>query len=229
MSTDGGTSATVAAAELRQIVESIERLHEDRAALGSTYDWAYHFDASLYAAYLRAYCERNGVTRTEGKVVDVRQDGDSGDIAAVTLASGEIVEGDFFIDCSGFRGLLIDQALGSEFEDWSKWLPCDRAFAVPSTPMENPAPYTQSTARETGWQWRIPLQSRTGNGYIFSSAFTDEDSARDLLMANLEGAATGEPRLLRFKAGRRLKSWRGNCLALGLASGFLEPLESTSI
>jgi tryptophan halogenase len=147
----------------------------------------------------------------------------------VKLESGEVVSGDFFIDCTGFRSLLLGETLGSEFEDWSKWLPCDRAFAVPSEREGELTPYTRSTALEAGWQWRIPLQHRTGNGYVFSSSFISENEAADRLMRNLGSAALAEPKLLRFKAGRRLKSWQGNCLALGLASGFLEPLESTSI
>ena len=202
---------------------------EDKSAIDSTYGYAYHFDASLYAAYLRTFAEAKGVRRTEGKVQEVILDPESGDVASLRMESGDLIEGDFFIDCSGFRSLLLGQALGSEWEDWTKWLPCDRAFAVPSERQGELTPYTRSTAREAGWQWRIPLQHRTGNGYVFSSQFIGEDEAAAALTSNLDAPALGEPRLLRFQAGRRLKSWRRNCVAMGLASGFLEPLESTSI
>jgi tryptophan halogenase len=201
----------------------------DHRAIDSTYGYAYHFDASLYAKLLRSFAEARGARRTEGKVAEVVLHPERGDIASLTLDSGEVVPGDFFIDCSGFRSLLLGDALGVEFEDWSKWLPCDRAFAVPSAREGALTPYTRSTARAAGWQWRIPLQHRTGNGYVFSSSFISEDEAADTLMRNLGSPALGDPKLLRFKAGRRLKSWQGNCLGLGLASGFLEPLESTSI
>jgi len=203
--------------------------HEDHTVLASTFDYAYHFDAGLYAQYLRAFCERRGVERIEGRIVDVALDPERGDIASLRLASGEEVVGDFFIDCSGFRGLLIGEALQSGWQDWSEWLPCDRALAVPSVRMNEIPPYTRATAREAGWQWRIPLQHRTGNGHIFASAFTDEQRVADVLMGNLDGEALGEPRLIRFAAGRRSVSWTRNCMAVGLASGFLEPLESTSI
>ena len=201
----------------------------DPRQINSTYDYAYQFDASLYARYLRTFCEARGARRTEGKVVQVNFESESGGIASVQLDSGEVVSGDIFIDCSGFRALLIGDALGSEWEDWSKWLPCDRALAVPCDRAGDFSPYTRSTAREAGWQWRIPLQHRTGNGYVFSSSFIDSDRAAETLMANLDGAPQADPRQLRFQTGRRLKSWRGNCIAIGLASGFLEPLESTSI
>jgi tryptophan halogenase len=201
----------------------------DRAAIDATYDYAYHFDASLFARVLRGFAEARGVTRTEGKVVEASLHPERGDIASIRLESGEVVAGDFFIDCSGFRSLLLGQTLNNPFEDWTKWLPCDRALAVPSERVGDLTPYTRSTAREAGWQWRIPLQHRTGNGYVFSSDFIGEDEAADALMRNLGAPALDDPRLLKFKAGRRLKSWQGNCMALGLASGFLEPLESTSI
>ena len=166
--------------------------------------------------------------RTEGKIVSVEQAPD-GAIAAVRLESGERIEGDLFVDCSGFRALLIGDALGAEWEDWSPWLRCDRAWAVPTERSEDLHPYTRVTARPAGWQWRIPLQHRTGNGHVFSSAYMGEDQARDILLANLDAPALAEPRLLRFRAGRRLDGWKANCVAVGLASGFLEPLESTSI
>jgi tryptophan 7-halogenase len=201
----------------------------DQTAVNSTYSYAYHFDATLYARFLRGFAEARGARRTEGKVVDVALHPESGDIASIKLQSGESIAGDLFIDCSGFRGLLIGRDPENGYEDWSKWLPCDTALAVPCARAGQFAPHTRSTAREAGWQWRIPLQSRTGNGYVFSSAFISEDAAAATLMKNLDGAPLGDPRLIRFKSGRRLKSWRGNCLSIGLASGFLEPLESTSI
>jgi tryptophan halogenase len=200
-----------------------------RPTINSTYAYAYHFDASLYAAYLRRVAEQRGAVRIEGKVAEVEQDTGSGDIRALLMESGERVEGDFFIDCSGFRSLLLGDRLGVEWQDWSKWLPCDRALAVPTERRDELTPYTQSTAMEAGWRWRIPLQHRTGNGYVFSTSFTDEDKAAEALLASLGSPRLAEPRLLKFKAGRRIKNWERNCVALGLASGFLEPLESTSI
>ena len=202
---------------------------EDPASIKSTYAYAYHFDASLYAAFLREFAEARGVRRTQGRVVEARQSPESGDIAALVLQSGEEVAGDLFIDCSGFRALLIGQTLKSEWQDWTPWLPCDRAVAVACDSDVPPTPYTQSIALEEGWRWRIPLQHRVGNGYVFASRFLSEEAATERLLGLLEGRAQGAPRLLRFGAGRRLQSWRGNCIAMGLASGFLEPLESTSI
>ena len=191
--------------------------------------YAYHFDASLVARYLRRYAERLGVRRREGKVVDVARDGESGLLQAVLLEDGERLAADFFIDCSGFRGLLIGQALGVPYEDWTRWLPCDRAVAVPSANVDLHEPYTRSTARPAGWQWHIPLQHRTGNGYVYSSQAASDDDAAAALLANLEGEPLAEPRRLAVTTGRRREFWHGNCLALGLAAGFLEPLESTAI
>jgi tryptophan halogenase len=190
---------------------------------------AYHIDAGLYARFLRDYAQARGVRRQEGKIVEVHQRATDGFIEAVTLESGQRVEGDLFIDCSGFRGLLIEQTLKTGFEDWSHWLLNDRAVAVPCELGGSRQPVTRATARPAGWQWRIPLQHRLGNGYAFSSAHISEDEATAYLLANLDGAPLIEPFALRFKAGRRLKSWNKNVVAIGLSAGFMEPLESQSI
>ncbi|WP_443751013.1 tryptophan halogenase family protein [Asticcacaulis solisilvae] len=201
----------------------------DTASVRSTFAYAYHFDAALYAGFMRDFATKAGVTRTEGRVVSVVRDTNSGDVTGLRLESGATVAGDLFVDCSGFIGLLINAVAPDQWEDWGDWLPCDRAWAVPSRRMDDVAPYTLSIAREAGWQWRIPLQHRTGNGYVFSSRFTSEAEAMDVLMANLATEPLADPKLLKFRAGRRPKSWSGNVVATGLASGFLEPLESTSI
>jgi tryptophan halogenase len=203
--------------------------NEDRKSIRSTYSYAYHFDAGLYAAYLRSWAIERGVRRIEGRVCDVSRNPTTGDLVNLTLKSGERVTGDLFIDCSGFRSLLLGGTLGVAWRDWTHWLPCDRALAVPSRRVGALTPYTRATARRAGWTWRIPLQHRTGNGYVFSSQFISDGDARDALLAALDGPAQGEPRLLRFSPGRRELAWCGNCVAIGLASGFLEPLESTSI
>jgi len=191
--------------------------------------YAYHFDASLYAKFLRGFSEKLGVVRQEGKIVAVERDQHSGDVAAVLLANGTRVAGDLFIDCSGFRGLLIEQELEAGFEDWSEWLQCDRAVAVPCARVEPLMPLTRVIAREAGWQWRIPLQHRIGNGHVFSSRRMNEDQATQILLANLDGERAGDPRTIRFTPGIRRKSWIRNVVAIGLSSGFIEPLESTSI
>jgi len=200
----------------------------DRRLIQSTFDYAYHFDAGLYAAFLRRFAEARGVTRLEGKVVDVSLRGEDGFIEAVTLDNGARIDGEFFIDCSGFRGLLIEEALHAGYDNWQHWLPCDRAVAVPCERGEF-TPYTRSTAREAGWQWRIPLQHRTGNGYVHCSQFLSEDEAAETLLANLDGKALADPRPLRFVTGKRRKFWEKNCVAIGLSAGFMEPLESTSL
>jgi tryptophan halogenase len=194
--------------------------------------YAYHFDASLYARYLRRRSEALGVVRVEGRIVNtvLRAEGpQAGHVEAVVLDGGQRIDGDLFIDCSGFRGLLIEQALQTGYEDWTHWLPCDRAWAVPCESAGPLTPYTRSTAHRAGWQWRIPLQHRTGNGHVYSSAHMSDDEAAAILMANLDGAALAEPRMIRFKTGMRRLAWHRNVVAIGLSSGFLEPLESTSI
>ena len=201
----------------------------DRENPAARLAYAYHFDASLYAAFLRRQAEAAGVRRQEGKVVDVKLRGEDGFIQGVTLADGTVLEADFFVDCSGFRGLLIEGALKAGYEDWSQWLPCDRAVAVACEGDGEFQPYTRATAREAGWQWRIPLQHRTGNGHVYCSRHISDDQAAQTLLDHLEGPAVGEPRMLRFTTGRRRKFFHKNCLALGLAAGFVEPLESTSI
>ena len=190
---------------------------------------AYHFDAGLYAQYLRTYSEDRGVVRTEGKVVDVALRADDGFVEAITLENGERIEADLFIDCSGFRGLITEQAMRTGYEDWTHWLPCDRALAVPCARSDNFTPYTKATAHGAGWQWRIPLQHRTGNGHVFSSRYMDEDEAEKILLSNLDGEQLAEPNRIRFVTGKRKKVWNKNCIAVGLAAGFLEPLESTSL
>ncbi len=192
-------------------------------------DYAYHFDAGRYAAYLRKYSEARGVTRVEGIIDKVQTRSGDGFIQSLKLASGETIEGDIFVDCSGFRALLIEHTLHTGFEDWSHWLPCDRAIAVQTESVGEPVPYTRSIAHPVGWQWRIPLQHRVGNGLVYCSRYISDGEAKKLLLDNVQGAVKTEPRLIKFRTGRALKQWNKNCIALGLSSGFLEPLESTSL
>jgi len=192
-------------------------------------DYAYQFDASLFARYLRGRSEANGVTRIEGKIVDVKLDGESGHVDHVVMEDGRTVDGDLFVDCSGMRALLIGQALDIGYEDWNHWLLNDRALAVPCERVEPLTPYTRVTARDHGWQWRIPLQHRTGNGHVYSSSHISDDEAASVLLANLDGKPLADPRPVRFRPGKRHKAWDKNVVAIGLSSGFLEPLESTSI
>ncbi len=191
--------------------------------------YAFHFDASLYAKFLRGYSEARGVQRIEGRVTEVQTREGDGHVTALVLQSGQRVEGEFFIDCSGFRALLIEGALNTGYEDWSHWLPCDRAVAVPCASVAELTPYTRSTARQAGWQWRIPLQHRIGNGHVFCSKYISEDEATAVLLGNLDGAPLADPRPIRFVTGKRKQAWNRNVVSIGLACGFIEPLESTSI
>jgi tryptophan 7-halogenase len=210
--------------ELRAALES-RFAHLPRGGM----NYAFHLDAGLYAKYLRQFSEGFGVQRIEGKIVEVRCDAESGDIRALRLDSGVDIEGDLFIDCTGFRGLLIGQTLGVGYEDWSNWLFCDSAVAAQTESVGPALPYTRSIAHGAGWQWRIPLQHRVGNGMVYSSRHCDDQEASATLLGNLEGALRTQPRVIRFRPGQRAETWRKNCVAIGLSSGFLEPLESTSI
>lgn len=192
-------------------------------------NYAYHIDATAYAKFLRVLSEECGVRRVEGMIVKINTDTETGYIKSLTLASGEEIEGDLFVDCTGFRGMLIEQTLHAGYEDWSHWLPCDSAVAVQTESVGPAIPYTRSIAREAGWQWRIPLQHRVGNGMVYCSRYISDEDARETLLANIEGEMLTEPRIIKFRPGQRLKQWSKNCVAVGLASGFLEPLESTSI
>lgn len=191
--------------------------------------YAYHFDAGLYAKYLRSFSEKKGVERIEGEIVDVQVVADTGFIKSILLKDGKKLEGELFIDCTGFRGVLIEKTLNTGFIDWSNYLLCDRAVAVPSKNISIPDSYTRSIAHTAGWQWRIPLQHRTGNGHVYCSKYMDDDEAKRILLDNIEGEALAEPKVIHFKTGMRKKFWSKNCVAIGLSSGFLEPLESTSI
>ena len=192
-------------------------------------NYAYHFDAALYAAFLRRMAEKRGVTRLEGKISEVRQNGESGFVEALVLDSGDVIEGDLFIDCTGFRGLLIEQTLKTGYEDWNNWLPCDRAVALQTESVGPAVPYTRAIAHEAGWRWHIPLQHRVGCGLVFSSQHMSDDEATAKLVRDAAAPAVRDPWLVPFRTGRRLKAWNKNVVALGLAAGFIEPLESTSI
>ena len=192
-------------------------------------NYAFHFDANAYAMYLRKYSELRGVKRIEGKICKVNTNKANGYISSLELENGEVVDGDMFIDCTGFKSLLIEDTLKTGYEDWSHWLPCDSAYAVQTKTTEDAAPYTRSIAHKAGWRWKIPLQHRNGNGLVYSSKYMSDDVAKALLLESVEEDMITEPRLIKFKTGRRLKAWNKNCVALGLSSGFIEPLESTSI
>lgn len=201
----------------------------NESSILSTFSYAFHMDSSLFAKYLRTYSEARGLKRVEGMVNGVQQRPEDDFITSVTLESGDILHGDLFIDCSGFRGLLIEHALETGYDDWRHWLPCDRAVAIACETTAPLIPYTKAIARDAGWQWRIPLQNRVGNGHIYCSQFMSDEEALDTLVKNLEGEAITQPNFLRFTTGKRKKTWHKNCVAIGLSAGFLEPLESTSI
>lgn len=202
---------------------------KDNSKIGSNFGYAYQFDSGLYSKFLRKYSEVKGVLRTEGKAIDTKLDPQTGHVKSVTLENGKVIEADLFIDCSGFRGVLIEQQLETGYDDWSEWLPCDRAVAVQCEARGPSLPYTRATARSAGWQWRIPLQHRTGNGYVYWSKHISDDEAAHQLTSTLEGPTLTEPKQLYFKTGKRKKLWNKNVVAIGLSGGFLEPLESTSI
>jgi len=191
--------------------------------------YAYHFDASLYAKFLRKHAEGMGVKRIEGTITQVEQDHDSGFIKSLKLENGIIVEGDLFVDCTGLAALLIEKTLSTGYDDWSHWLPCNRAMAIPCEKTKNIEPYTRSTAHKVGWQWRIPLQHRTGNGIVYSDKYMSDEEAKEILLKNLDGKPLAEPKIVAYKTGRRRKQWNKNVVCIGLASGFFEPLESTNI
>ena len=195
----------------------------------STINYAYHLDAGIYARFLRKFSEGHGAKRIEGKIKRVRQHAESGFIEALELESGQVVEGDLFIDCTGFRGLLIEQTLQSGYEDWNRWLLCDSAVAVQTESIGPAVPYTRAIAHEAGWRWRIPLQHRVGNGLVYSTQHMSDQEATDKLLREVEGKTIIQPRVIKFRTGRRRQVWNKNVVALGLASGFVEPLESTSI
>jgi len=227
-----GLAAPISEYNVTAMAAKLNRFYHPNPEPGTvmnSFAYAYHFDASLYGRFLRSYAEARGVKRVEGKIVEVRQREPDGFVESVVLTDGRSVSGDLFVDCSGFRGLLIEQTLHSGYEDWSHWLPCDRAVAVPCESSKPLLPYTRCTAHTAGWQWRIPLQHRIGNGHVYSSRFISDDEAVATVLNNLDGKALGDPRPLKFVTGRRRKTWNRNVVALGLAAGFLEPLESTSI
>jgi len=206
-----------------------EKPADDPRSLKGTFGYAYQFDSTLYAPFLRRHAEARGATRIEGKVVAVHRDIENGDIGSVQLESGQVIEGDLFIDCSGFRGLLIEDELETGYESWNHYLPCDRAIAVQCEGTGPLLPYTRATADTAGWRWRIPLQHRVGNGHVYCSQYMNEDEATAILLDKLEGPSLTDPNPLRFTTGKRNLMWNKNCVAIGLSGGFLEPLESTAI
>ena len=226
----GGDIGDYCVANVMAAQRRFARPAADPRSLLSSYDYAYQFDATRFGPFLCGFAEARGVKRTEGRIVSVERHPETGDVIAVVLESGARIEGDLFVDCSGFRSLLLGDALGEEWEDWSHWLPCDRAMALPcASPPGEIEPLTRATAMPSGWRWRIPLQHRVGNGYVYSSAHLTDDAASAAILAAVDGEPLADPRVLRFRAGRRKHSWSHNVVAVGLASGFLEPLESTSI
>ncbi|WP_045858299.1 tryptophan halogenase family protein [Teredinibacter purpureus] len=196
---------------------------------GADINYAYHLDATKYAKYLRKISESHGVKRVEGKISSVNQDASTGFINSLQLDSGTLIEGDLFIDCTGFSGLLIEKTLHTGYEDWSHWLPCDSAVAMQTELTEPAIPYTRSVAHRAGWRWKIPLQHRVGNGLVYSRQHMSDESAREKILSDVNGKPLNDPRVIRFRTGCRRKNWNKNCIALGLSSGFIEPLESTSI
>jgi tryptophan halogenase len=217
--------------ELGEYCFELQAARANKFALSQNADinYAYHFDAGQYAKFLRAFSERLGIKRVEGKIREVKQTSESGFIESLVLHSGEVVAGDLFIDCTGFRGLLIEQTLKAGYDDWSHWLPCDSAAAVQTELVGQAQPLTRAIAHDSGWRWCIPLQHRVGNGLVFSSKFLSDDAAKEELLGAIDGKPITGPRVLKFQTGRRRQVWSKNCVAMGLSSGFIEPLESTSI
>lgn len=209
--------------------EKFDYPSRDPRSLLSSYSYAFHIDATRYANFLRGYCEPKGLDRIEGRITDIRRDNSSGDIQSLTLETGQIISADFFIDCSGFRSLLLGNTLQSKFDSWAHWLPCNRAIAVPTEKFGEPKPYTKAIAHTAGWQWQIPLQNRVGNGHVFCDDFMNTSEAESILEQNLPSTPLADFNHIRFTAGRREQTWKNNCVGIGLSSGFLEPLESTSI
>lgn len=215
---------------LEQVAANQEKFaHLPNQGINNGINYAYHTDATLYGKFLRKMAEQHGIKRIEGKIDKVNIDHSSGNISSLTLASGQVIDGDLFLDCTGQRALLIEQALHTGFEDWSHWLPCDSAIALQTKSIKDPIPYTRSIAHQFGWQWQIPLQNRVGNGIVYSSRFVSDEKALTTLTSNIEGEIITEPLHIKFRTGTRRKHWNKNCIAVGLSSGFLEPLESTSI
>jgi tryptophan halogenase len=227
-----GQSAPIEAYNLQCLAASAKKFQRPvnlRKSPLSTITYAFQFDASLYANFMRQFAESRGVKRVEGRIIDVKKNAETGHVRSVGLDNSTEYAADFFIDCSGFRGLLIEQTLKTGYHDWSDSLPCNRAVAQACERIDDPLPFTRATAKQAGWQWRIPLQSRTGNGHVYAGEFIDDDAALKVLQDGMDGPLIGTPNFLRFTTGIRRKVWNGNVLAMGLAAGFLEPLESTSI